>query len=233
MWNRYAAVNEEFVPLSTWTTTPWTACRERRRVRHGHHLQFFFYLHAMLRQWIDDDGRIVTVDMRLKNPLLRGRTLEAGGEVTRRCGRSTTRCSSTSRSGRSTTRARPWEPAPRPWRSPCRIDDDDPRRCTNPSSTSLRPCPACSRGRLCATAIRSRLSPRPTGSRTGRPTRVRASSAKRLLAAGVGKGTSSTPRGVERDAGRSREGESRLSATQLQLASADQRRAGLTTPVRY
>jgi hypothetical protein len=27
-------------------------------------------------------GRIVTVDMRLKNPLLRGRTLEAGGEVT-------------------------------------------------------------------------------------------------------------------------------------------------------
>ena len=40
------------------------------------------YLHGMLREWLPDDGRIVTVDMRLKNPLLRGRTLEAGGEIT-------------------------------------------------------------------------------------------------------------------------------------------------------
>jgi acyl dehydratase len=40
------------------------------------------YLHAMLRSWMQGSGRIVTVDMRLKNPLLRGRTLEAGGEVT-------------------------------------------------------------------------------------------------------------------------------------------------------
>jgi acyl dehydratase len=40
------------------------------------------YLHAMLRNWMQGAGRIVTVDMRLKNPLLRGRTLEAGGEVT-------------------------------------------------------------------------------------------------------------------------------------------------------
>jgi acyl dehydratase len=40
------------------------------------------YLHAMLRSWLEGEGRIVSVDMRLKNPLLRGRTLEAGGEVT-------------------------------------------------------------------------------------------------------------------------------------------------------
>jgi acyl dehydratase len=40
------------------------------------------YLHGMLRDWLPDDGRIVTVDLRLKNPLLRGRTLEAGGEIT-------------------------------------------------------------------------------------------------------------------------------------------------------
>jgi acyl dehydratase len=40
------------------------------------------YLHAMLRTWLDGSGRIVSVDMRLKNPLLRGRTLEAGGTVT-------------------------------------------------------------------------------------------------------------------------------------------------------
>jgi acyl dehydratase len=40
------------------------------------------YLHGMLREWLPEDARIVTVDMRLKNPLLRGRTLEAGGEIT-------------------------------------------------------------------------------------------------------------------------------------------------------
>jgi len=40
------------------------------------------YLHAMLRSWLDGSGRIVIVDMRLRNPLLRGRTLEAGGRVT-------------------------------------------------------------------------------------------------------------------------------------------------------
>jgi acyl dehydratase len=78
-WNRFAAVNDEFA---------------------GHHMDdevgrhegfggaFIMapfshaYLHAMLREWLADEGRIVTVDMRLKNPLLRGRTLEAGGHVT-------------------------------------------------------------------------------------------------------------------------------------------------------
>lgn len=40
------------------------------------------YVHAMLRNWLDGIGRIVSVDVRLKNPLLRGRTLESGGTVT-------------------------------------------------------------------------------------------------------------------------------------------------------
>lgn len=80
-WNRFAAVNYEFA---------------------GHHMDdevgrhegfdsaFIMapfshaYLHCMLRQWTgDDDGaRIVSVEMRLKHPLFRGRTMTAGGEIT-------------------------------------------------------------------------------------------------------------------------------------------------------
>jgi len=78
-WNRFAAANNEFA---------------------GHHMDdevgreegfasaFIMapfshaYLHSMLRQWMGELGYIRTVDMRLKNPLLRGRTLTAGGEVT-------------------------------------------------------------------------------------------------------------------------------------------------------
>jgi acyl dehydratase len=80
-WNRFAAANYEFA---------------------GHHMDdevgryegfpgaFIMapfshaYLHCMLREWIGDEGdtRIVKVDMRLKNPLFRGRTMTAGGEVT-------------------------------------------------------------------------------------------------------------------------------------------------------
>ncbi len=79
-WNRFAAVNYEFA---------------------GHHMDdevgrhegfpaaFIMapfshaYLHCMLREWAGDEtgARIVKVDMRLKHPLLRGRILTAGGEV--------------------------------------------------------------------------------------------------------------------------------------------------------
>lgn len=78
-WNRFAAANNEFA---------------------GHHMDdeigryegfeaaFIMaplshaYLHTMLRDWIGEDNRIVKVDMRLKSPLFRGRTLRAGGTVT-------------------------------------------------------------------------------------------------------------------------------------------------------
>ncbi len=79
-WNRFAAANYEFA---------------------GHHMDddigrhegfdgaFIMapfshaYLHCMLREWIGDESGawIVNVDMRLKNPLVRGRIMRAGGEV--------------------------------------------------------------------------------------------------------------------------------------------------------
>ena len=40
------------------------------------------YLHTMLRQWMGAHGRVRSLNIRLRRPLLRGRTLIAGGTVT-------------------------------------------------------------------------------------------------------------------------------------------------------
>lgn len=40
------------------------------------------YLHVMLRNWMGARGRVLRLDIRLRRPLLRGRTLTAGGTVT-------------------------------------------------------------------------------------------------------------------------------------------------------
>lgn len=40
------------------------------------------FLHALLREWIGGAGRIVAVNMKLRSPFIRGRTLSAGGQVT-------------------------------------------------------------------------------------------------------------------------------------------------------
>lgn len=39
------------------------------------------YLHAMLRNWMGQQGRVLSLNIRLRRPLLRGRTLTAGGTV--------------------------------------------------------------------------------------------------------------------------------------------------------
>lgn len=39
------------------------------------------YAHAMLRAWMGTQGRVVSLNIRLRRPLLRGRTLTAGGKV--------------------------------------------------------------------------------------------------------------------------------------------------------
>lgn len=40
------------------------------------------YLHAMLRAWAGPSGRVRSLNIRLRRPLLRGRTLIAGGIIT-------------------------------------------------------------------------------------------------------------------------------------------------------
>jgi len=78
-WNRFAAVNYEFAGHHMDDTVG------RHEGFSGAFIMAPFshaYLHALLRQWAGEDSWIQTVDMRLKNPLFRGRTLLAGGTVT-------------------------------------------------------------------------------------------------------------------------------------------------------
>jgi len=80
-WNRFAAVNSEFV---------------------DHHMDdeagrasgfpgafgmgnlTFAWLHCMLREWLGGSGRIVEVDCRFRSPVLRGDIVTCGGVVTSR-----------------------------------------------------------------------------------------------------------------------------------------------------
>jgi hypothetical protein len=77
-WNRFAGVNDEFADhhmdddvgryegfASAFGMAPLT----------------FAYLHAMLRDWIGEEGRIVSLAIQLRSPFLRGRTLTASGTV--------------------------------------------------------------------------------------------------------------------------------------------------------
>jgi hypothetical protein len=77
-WNRFAGVNADFaghhMDDEIGRLEGFSAAFIMAPLSHA-------YLHAMLREWIGDQGRIVNVDMRLKHPLFRGRTMTAGGSV--------------------------------------------------------------------------------------------------------------------------------------------------------
>jgi acyl dehydratase len=78
-WNRYAAVNDEFVPIHMEDD----AAREAgfpRAIGMGNLL--WAYLHNMLRDWLGDRGRIAAVSCSFRSPNLRGMTIEARGTVT-------------------------------------------------------------------------------------------------------------------------------------------------------
>jgi len=78
-WNRYAAVNEEFVPIHM---------DDEAGRRAGNSGAFAMgnlqvaYLHALLRQWMGDDGRIVSVACQMRAPNMRGLRTIARGRVT-------------------------------------------------------------------------------------------------------------------------------------------------------
>lgn len=78
-WNRFAAVNDEFADHhmddEVGRHEGFSASFIMAPMEHA-------YFHAMLRDWMGEEGRIVRVDIKLRNPLLRGRVLTAGGEVT-------------------------------------------------------------------------------------------------------------------------------------------------------
>jgi len=80
-WNRFAAANHEFAGHHMDDAVAQAEGFDRAFIMAP---MSHAYLHCMLREWAGDDPtvRILSVDMRLKNPLLRGRVLSAGGTVT-------------------------------------------------------------------------------------------------------------------------------------------------------
>jgi acyl dehydratase len=78
-WNRYAAVNDEFVPIHM-DDEAGRAAGFPGAFGMGNLL--WAYLHNMLRDWIGDDGRIVSVSCSFRSPNRRGMTVEARGTVT-------------------------------------------------------------------------------------------------------------------------------------------------------
>lgn len=78
-WNRFAAVNEEFVPIHM---DDEAGRRAGNPGAFGMGNLQVAYLHAVLRQWIGDEGRIHSVACQMRAPNLRGLRTIARGRVT-------------------------------------------------------------------------------------------------------------------------------------------------------
>jgi hypothetical protein len=78
-WNRFAAVNDQFADHhmddEAARSEGFDAAFIMAPLEHA-------FLHALLRDWMGEEGRIVCCDIRLRSPLLRGRVLSASGRVT-------------------------------------------------------------------------------------------------------------------------------------------------------
>ncbi len=78
-WNRFAAVNDEFVPIHM----------DDQAGRHaglpsaiGMGNLGVAQIHCLLRSWIPAEGRIADVSVQFRSPAVRGRTNSAHGSVT-------------------------------------------------------------------------------------------------------------------------------------------------------
>ena len=78
-WNRYAAVNDEFVPIHM---DDDAGRAQGFPGAFGMGNLMWSYLHNLVRDWIGDDGRIVSMGCSFRSPNLRGMTIEARGTVT-------------------------------------------------------------------------------------------------------------------------------------------------------
>jgi acyl dehydratase len=78
-WNRYAAVNDEFVPIHM----DDEAGREA-----GYSSAFgmgnlqWAYLHNLLRQWLGENGRILSISCQFRSANTKGQVVTAHGAVT-------------------------------------------------------------------------------------------------------------------------------------------------------
>jgi acyl dehydratase len=78
-WNRFAAVNDEFVSIHMDDDAGRAA---------GYPTAFgmgnlqWSYLHSLLRAWIGESGRILSVSCQFRAPNIKGQTVSAHGQVT-------------------------------------------------------------------------------------------------------------------------------------------------------
>ena len=78
-WNRFAAVNDEFVPIHM-DAEAGRAAGLPGAVGMGN-LQLA-YLHNVVRDWLDDRGRILSMSCRFNSPNLKDQVVSACGRVT-------------------------------------------------------------------------------------------------------------------------------------------------------
>jgi acyl dehydratase len=78
-WNRFAAVNDEFVPIHMDDEAAQAAGLPGAI---GMGLLQVAYLHNMVRDWLADRGRIVSFSCRFGSPNLKGQVVSARGKVT-------------------------------------------------------------------------------------------------------------------------------------------------------
>ena len=79
IWNRYAAVNDEYVPIHM-DDAAGQAAGLPGAIGMGN-LQFS-YLHNVVRDWMGDAGRIVSMSCQFRAPNLRDQVVSACGRVT-------------------------------------------------------------------------------------------------------------------------------------------------------
>ncbi|HBJ73929.1 MAG TPA: hypothetical protein DDY88_09620 [Actinobacteria bacterium] len=78
-WNRYAAVNDEFVPIHM-DDAAGEAAGNGGAFGMGN-LQWA-YLHNMLRSWVGENGEILSIEVQFRSPNVKGQTVTAKGVVT-------------------------------------------------------------------------------------------------------------------------------------------------------
>jgi acyl dehydratase len=77
-WNRYAAVNDEFVPIHM---DDEAAQANGLPGAIGMGTLQWSYLHNMVREWVGDRGRMLSMSCQFRSPNLKGQTVTATGQV--------------------------------------------------------------------------------------------------------------------------------------------------------
>jgi acyl dehydratase len=77
-WNRFAAVNDEFIPIHM-DDDAGQAAGFPAAIGMG--FLHVAYLHNLVRDWLDDRGRITTFSCRFSSPNVRGQVVSVDGRV--------------------------------------------------------------------------------------------------------------------------------------------------------